>query len=434
MSIIILTIIILLFFLESNSVLIIFLSISLFVDFYLFKKNGNHGLNDLSQVLMIFLLSEFLLGEESNILIVFSLILSNVLKVSEIILSKGDNKKVGEKLMVAAVLIFLITGILSYLVSIINSSFPATLMIILAMSFLLSGYNVLVKCKYKYMIFAPFSLLLLHMLFFSGSEIILYRFVAGVGFALLVALISIRLKFLTISGSVATFVMAGMLFGFGGIKWSVPILTFFILSSLLSKVRKKHNEEVELYFEKSGVRDHWQVLANGGLGVVCLVLFFYTSNELFYLMNIASLAAVCADTWATEIGTYKKTNTYNILTLKRIEQGRSGGISLTGTLGSLLGASVISLSGIFWIEIGFAKYFFVIILLGVFGSFVDSFIGATIQHQLQCEVCRKITEKKLHCGEDTTYYSGFTFINNDMVNFVSAAVAVIILFFVSFPV
>lgn len=253
---------------------------------------------------------------------------------------------------------------------------------------------------------------------------------AGIFFAALIAYLSLKAKFLTKGGSAATFILASLIFGLGGIKWSVPILTFFILSSVLSKLRKKRNAEVEAYFEKSGVRDHMQVMANGGLGGILVVLYFIQPNELYYLVYVSVLAAVCADTWATEIGTWKKTATYNILNLKPVEQGISGGVSIIGTTGAVAGSLTIALSGIFWIDFSAAQYLILILAAGLFGSLVDSFLGATIQVQNKCVVCEKVTEKKHHCGEETKHKSGSVWIDNDIVNLlcgISGGVLVIIL-------
>lgn len=257
------------------------------------------------------------------------------------------------------------------------------------------------------------------------NQLILSLFIA-----FLIVFISYRLKFLTINGSVATFFLAGIIFSLGGIKWSVPILTFFILSSLLSKARKKKNENVELFFEKSGVRDYAQVLANGGIGGVLVVMNFLTQNDFYYLLYLSSLSAVCADTWATELGTWKKTETYNILTFKKVEQGVSGGISLIGSFGALLGTFVIAFSGVFWINMNYIHYFLLIIVSGFAGSIIDSILGATLQLQHECNICKKITERKIHCGVKTNYYQGFYWIDNDVVNFiVSLAAPLIIIIF-----
>lgn len=294
---------------------------------------------------------------------------------------------------------------------------------IISVAPILTALSLLIKTNHKYIFYFVFISMLLHLLI--NNLLNPTNFLIGILLAALIAAISNRLKFLTTSGSLATFLLASFLFGLGGLKWSVPILTFFILSSLISKVRKKHNHKIEEYFEKSGVRDHWQVLANGGIGGLLVIMYVYTQNELFYLLNIASLAAVCADTWATEIGTYNKANTYNIINLKKVEQGRSGGISVRGTLGTVLATIVMALSGLAWINFSTVNYFMLIIFAGVFGSLVDSIIGATIQLQYQCRRCNKVTEKRVHCGEETNYFKGVKFINNDFVNFCASISAII---------
>ncbi len=279
----------------------------------------------------------------------------------------------------------------------------------------------------------PLSLNALIYVFFSAQDYsLLMNFSIGLLLAFAVTYLSYKVKFLTLSGSVATFLLAGFIFGLGGWKWSVPILTFFILSSLLSKVRKKKNDNVELYFEKTGVRDHWQVIANGGLGGVLILLNQIHPNEIFYFAYLASLAAVCADTWATEIGTMFPAKTVNILTFKEIEQGISGGVSWRGTFGAFLGALVVAVSGMFWVNASF-YYFAVIVLAGLLGSVFDSILGATLQLQNQCVVCNKITERNVHCSQETKYFRGLKWLNNDIVNLFAGLFGIfIIITFYSF--
>lgn len=247
-------------------------------------------------------------------------------------------------------------------------------------------------------------------------------------FGFIIVFFSYRFKFLTKSGAITTFILAIIIFSLGGIKWSVPILTFFISSSCLSRLRKKRNKDVDLFFEKSGTRDHFQVLANGGLSSFFVILNFIYPQEYFYLMFLGSLSAVCADTWATEIGTWGKTKTYNIATLTLAEQGISGGISLIGSIGALLGSTVIASSGMFWINLNFQHYFLLILMAGLYGCFVDSILGSTIQLKNKCNVCGKITERNFHCSFQTTYYKRIIWINNDLVNFVASISGSIVIF------
>ncbi len=268
--------------------------------------------------------------------------------------------------------------------------------------------------------------LLLIIIYQSPSSAVLEQFYIGIGFAAVIAAASYFLRFLTAGGSFATFLLASFIFGLGGLKWSIPILTFFILSSLLSKVRKKSNREVEDYFEKTGVRDQMQVFANGGLGGILVIINYSLPDDMFFLMYLASLSAVCADTWATEIGTMRKTKTYNIINLKPVQQGVSGGISAAGSFGALLGSTAIALSGCYWFNENFLLYFLIVIIAGISGSFFDSFLGATIQIQFECNVCGKITEKTRHCSKTTKSVRGFRWITNDVLNSFAAVFGIFV--------
>ncbi|NOG96773.1 MAG: DUF92 domain-containing protein [Ignavibacteriae bacterium] len=247
------------------------------------------------------------------------------------------------------------------------------------------------------------------------QQILIGSILAGV-----IALFSVKLNLLTKSGSIAAFFLALPIFGFGGLKWSIPILTFFLLSNLISKIAKTKNENIELYFEKSGARDAVQVFANGGVGALLIILNILFPNPIYYYIYLASLAAVCADTWATEIGTIFKTNTYNAVSFQKVEQGVSGGISLNGLLGAAAGSMAIALSGFLWNELLPLFYFISIVSAGLFGSYVDSLIGASFQVQYKCSVCSKTTERKIHCSENAVQCKGLSWINNDIVNLSSS--------------
>lgn len=304
---------------------------------------------------------------------------------------------------------------------------------ILIISLLITVIEALASFGLENLYVPLFTAILFELLLTTTNWDMLLSFITGVILAAIVAFFSYRAKFLTLSGSVATFLLAGFIFGLGGVKWSVPIISFFILSSLLSKFRKKKNEEVEMFFEKTGVRDHWQVAANGGIGGILVIINSFYSSDIIYLTYLASLAAVCADTWATEIGTLKKTDTYNILNFKPIEQGTSGGISVMGSLGALLGATVIFLSGVYWLTENVATQMFIIVFAGLFGSFFDSLLGATMQAQNKCNVCGKITERDIHCGNATDHHKGYKWLNNDLVNLFASIFGILfLLIFVGF--
>jgi uncharacterized protein (TIGR00297 family) len=236
----------------------------------------------------------------------------------------------------------------------------------------------------------------------------------GALLALVIAGGSYVVRFLTLSGAVATFILGVIVFGSGGWAWAVPIVMFFFLSSLLSRYRRSQKARFDSSFEKSDRRDAGQVIANGGIpGAVLILSLLYPMHD-FYPLYLGALAAATADTWGTEIGVLTKGKTRSAVTWKPVEPGTSGGISETGTLAGAIGALVIAFSGYLWYSD--MKTAVVVVLAGMLGSYVDSVVGATLQAQYRCSVCGKGTERTVHCNKPATLVSGQRWVNNDVVN------------------
>ena len=249
----------------------------------------------------------------------------------------------------------------------------------------------------------------------------------GIVLSLLIVVASYHAHFLNASGSAATFLLAVVVFGIGGWKFGVPILTFFVLSSLLSKVGKERKKQLQQTFQKSSRRDIGQVIANGGIAGILVLVWNFHRIELIYYMYLGALAAVTADTWGTEIGFFAKKMPRLILNFKPVAKGTSGGLTVLGTSAGMLGAAIIGVSG--WcIDPAFNQWSFLLIisLTGLLASLVDSFLGATIQAQFKCPQCKKITEKTSHCdGAITQHHSGWRWIDNDAVNIICAFFGVV---------
>ena len=228
-----------------------------------------------------------------------------------------------------------------------------------------------------------------------------------------------KLKLLTKSGAIAASVLAVFLFGFGGLKWLLPMMVFFILSSLLSKLREKVNPRVETFFEKSGTRDYMQVMVNGGAGGVLVIISIFYESYLIYLAYIGLLSVVCSDTWATEFGTLLKVKTYNIINFKPAEQGISGGVSLLGFIGSIFGPAVIAPTAHKWVGGDLVEFIMIVIFIGLLGNLFDSIMGSLFQAKYECIICGRVTENKLHCNAVTISISGIRWLNNDLVNLIA---------------
>jgi uncharacterized protein (TIGR00297 family) len=243
------------------------------------------------------------------------------------------------------------------------------------------------------------------------------QFQYGILLSLGIAFLSYYFRFLSISGSAATILLASTIFGIGGWKWTIPILVFFIFSSILSKIGKGKKQHIEHIFEKSSTRDWGQVAANGGIAGLIVLLQYFFQDFNFYPYYIGAIAAVTADTWGTEIGIWFQWKTVSISCLKIVEPGTNGGVSLIGFLGGVLGAFIVAISSVYWLE---SRLVLIAVYAGFFGSLVDSWLGGTLQATYRCTKCNKITERQIHCVAKTEFYKGIQWCNNDVVNWICA--------------
>jgi len=256
--------------------------------------------------------------------------------------------------------------------------------------------------------------------------------------AIVIATLAYRARSLSKSGAVAAMFIGTLIFGIGGWQWAVLLLTFFITSSILSRAFKNRKQGLNEKFSKGNERDAGQVFGNGGVATVfVLVHALYPESTVGWVGFAASLAAVNADTWATELGVLNPTPPRMITDLrKRVEKGTSGGVSLFGTIASLLGSSVIALLAVLLSPTHSLNtdHFLLITASGLAGSFFDSFLGATAQAMYFCPTDQKETEKHpLHtCGTETVHIRGWKWLNNDWVNFACSAFAVVMALAVKF--
>jgi uncharacterized protein (TIGR00297 family) len=189
-----------------------------------------------------------------------------------------------------------------------------------------------------------------------------------------------RFHILTRYGSLAAWLLGTYFLAAGGLQWIIPVMLFFLSSVLLTKIHSAFR--VKEKKETLG-RNAWQVTANILWAVLSTGLFLVSGNEIFLHLFIAFLAAVTADTWASEAGPLFNKKSFSLADRRWHEAGITGGVSPAGTLASLVGAVVISAFSYYFL---FGQWNFVLITVisvsAFLACFVDSLLGAFVEGRL----------------------------------------------------
>lgn len=247
----------------------------------------------------------------------------------------------------------------------------------------------------------------------------------GALLAVIIAAAAYAARSLSRSGALAAFTLGTIVFGFGGLRWALLLLLFFVSSSALSRLFKARKSIIEEKFSKGSRRDATQVAANGGIaGMFVLLHLAFPAAAWTWLGFAGALAAANADTWSTELGVLSREPPRLLTNWQRVERGSSGAISGAGLLAAAAASGLIALAAVLLYPGGLAfgtlaaLRFASLMLAGVLGGLVDSLLGATLQAIYYCPACEKETERHpLHkCGSQTRLVRGLSWLTNDWVN------------------
>ncbi len=178
--------------------------------------------------------------------------------------------------------------------------------------------------------------------------------------------------------------------------------------------------------ENGVARDLRQVGANGAVAAVCAVIAGVSGDGRWLYAALCALAAMTGDTWSSEIGRALVARPFDLRTLRRVDAGISGAVSLVGTTAGLAGAVCTALVGVLLlpgIDISLGRALVILTLWAFAAGWVDSILGATVQMRYRCNTCGKFTDLNRHCGEPARRIAGVPGIDNNAVNMLTTIFA-----------
>ncbi|KAI0974076.1 integral membrane protein DUF92 [Xylaria arbuscula] len=223
--------------------------------------------------------------------------------------------------------------------------------------------------------------------------------------------------------------------------WNLPfvlLIVFFLAGTRATAVKKEVKASLTLHAQGSdggeGPRTHVQVLANSLMASILSLLHTYQlrqrreavwngqepsgtycyswGGDLLVVGIIANYAAVCADTFSSELGILSRTEPRLItsLNLRKVPRGTNGGVTVWGLFAGFLGSLIIIATSLMFLptcddhtsrEIAGGrswstseKIIFAagMTIWGTLGSVLDSFLGGWLQRSVRDVRTGKIVE------------------------------------------
>lgn len=230
-------------------------------------------------------------------------------------------------------------------------------------------------------------------------------FILSSAILLLCVFAATRMFWLTPNGAIAAWATGACIVSAGGWMYLVPMLVFFIAGSLSGSLHKKGGQ-------KSG-RNAIQVLTNGGVAGLCILAYGLTGHQIFEVAYLVSVGISLTDTLSGDIGIASGKIPFDIITLKPVDPGMSGGISFGGTAGGIGVSVLFGLMCYFLFDISMADLY-IIAVFGTAGMVADSVLGSLYQAKYMDS--GTLTESP---ENNAVLVRGQRWMTNEMVNLLS---------------
>ncbi len=198
------------------------------------------------------------------------------------------------------------------------------------------------------------------------------------------ALTAYAVRALDALGSIASFLLGLLVARLGGLGWLLLLVTFTGIGFLVTRVGRTRKQERRTMEANDGERGLKNVLANGaaaGLAAIALLVLDYQTVVPAF---VAAVAAVTADTAASEVGTLAGRTRSIVPPFRDVEPGRNGGVSALGQAAAGMGALSIGLLAIPLTGIS-AGWAVGAAVAGFIGCQLDSLLGATLERDTMRE-------------------------------------------------
>jgi uncharacterized protein (TIGR00297 family) len=168
-----------------------------------------------------------------------------------------------------------------------------------------------------------------------------------------------------------------------------PLIALFFLTYTATRAGRRRKARAGLAESRRG-RTASQVIANLGaavplafpLGVIVVnaIWPYHDSSWVSAVLVLSALAEATADTVSSEIGQAFGGSPILLTTLRHVEPGTDGAISLRGTFAGIFAAAIVATAGRWSMHLSLRQSS-IALVAGICGLFFDSLLGATLERR-----------------------------------------------------
>jgi uncharacterized protein (TIGR00297 family) len=194
------------------------------------------------------------------------------------------------------------------------------------------------------------------------------------------SILSYALRALDLLGAVASFFLGLEVALLGGVRWLALMTLFPVLGVVATRIGHRRKKAMRVAEPGEGERGVGNVLGNGlAAALVALALLLDpVPRAAAAIAFTTAVAAVTADTLASEIGVLAARARSILPPFARAPVGDNGAVSLLGQASALVGAVAIGAGAILLLHLGWAAAA-VAAAAGFIGCQIDSVLGATLE-------------------------------------------------------
>jgi uncharacterized protein (TIGR00297 family) len=205
-----------------------------------------------------------------------------------------------------------------------------------------------------------------------------------VGISVIFAGLVLTLRAATVAGAIFGGVICFLLvYGTASSQYMIvrsglaPLALLFVLTLLATRAGRVAKARAGLAEKRHG-RSAAQVIANLSIAALAVCGIGFELAGAMTMMCLAAMVEATADTVSSEIGQAFGGRPVLLMTMRRVDPGTDGGVTLLGSVAGIAGGALVAASGMWALRLSVSEAT-IAWLAGICGLFFDSFLGATVE-------------------------------------------------------